>query len=76
MVESCPRCKEGLELMALDKEVGGLKAREYFVCHKCEKIYPKTEVYSRCCGYLRPTDQWNPGKKEEFQQREVYRIEE
>lgn len=29
----------------------------------------KTEVYSRCSGYFRPVDQWNPGKQEEFSDR-------
>ena len=34
-----------------------------------------TEVYSRIVGYLRPTDQWNPGKKAEFKDRVVYKDE-
>lgn len=29
----------------------------------------KTEVYSRVVGYFRPIDQWNKGKKEEFEDR-------
>ena len=29
-----------------------------------------TEVYSRCCGYFRPVNQWNKGKAEEFKERE------
>ena len=29
----------------------------------------KTEVYSRCSGYFRPVDQWNPGKRSEFSDR-------
>ena len=33
----------------------------------------KTEVYSRVCGYHRPVKHWNKGKKEEFQDRKVYR---
>jgi len=27
------------------------------------------EVYSRVCGYFRPTNGWNPGKKAEFAER-------
>lgn len=27
------------------------------------------EVYSRICGYLRPTTQWNIGKASEFKDR-------
>ena len=36
------------------------------------KCKMKTEVYSRVCGYHRPVKQWNKGKKEEFQDRQVY----
>ncbi|MEM2736751.1 MAG: anaerobic ribonucleoside-triphosphate reductase [Thermoproteota archaeon] len=31
-----------------------------------------TEVYSRVVGYLRPVDQWNSGKQEEFKQRKMF----
>jgi len=34
----------------------------------------KCEVYSRIVGYLRPVNQWNDGKKEEYQQRKEYRV--
>lgn len=27
------------------------------------------EVYSRIVGYIRPVDQWNPGKQSEFNDR-------
>ncbi|MCK4997548.1 hypothetical protein KAS08_04540 [Candidatus Pacearchaeota archaeon] len=29
----------------------------------------KCEVWSRVCGYLRPTSRWNEGKLEEFRDR-------
>lgn len=32
------------------------------------------EVYSRVCGYLRPTQSWNKGKQEEFAQRKMIKI--
>ena len=32
----------------------------------------RCEVYSRVVGYLRPVDQWNKGKKEEFGMRKTY----
>ena len=38
---------------------------------KCGK---KTEVYSRVCGYYRPTANWNKGKKEEFKERKNYNV--
>jgi len=36
---------------------------------KCGQI---TEVYSRVCGYYRPTNCWNKGKAEEFKDRKAY----
>lgn len=32
----------------------------------------KTEVYSRVVGYFRPIQQWNDGKREEFDQRKLF----
>ncbi len=32
------------------------------------------EVYSRIVGYLRPVQNWNAGKKEEFKDRKVFLI--
>lgn len=32
------------------------------------------EVYSRVCGYLRPTSAWNAAKQVEFGQRVVFRV--
>lgn len=32
----------------------------------------KCEVYSRVCGYLRPVQAWNKGKKEEFALRKKF----
>lgn len=33
---------------------------------KCEM---KCEIFSRVVGYMRPVQQWNKGKKEEFKER-------
>ena len=38
----------------------------------CDICGSSTEVYSRIVGYLRPVDQWNHGKKEEFRLRKTY----
>lgn len=35
----------------------------------------KTEVYSRVVGYYRPVQDWNRGKREEFEQREYVSID-
>jgi len=32
----------------------------------------KCEVYSRVVGYIRPVQNWNPGKVEEFKDRQTY----
>jgi anaerobic ribonucleoside-triphosphate reductase len=42
---------------------------------KTEKKIP-VEVYSRVVGYFRPVNQWNKGKKEEFQERKEFTINE
>ncbi len=34
--------------------------------------YKKCEVYSRIVGYLRPVNQWNEGKKQEYLERKEY----
>jgi ribonucleoside-triphosphate reductase len=34
----------------------------------------KCEVYSRVCGYLRPVQQWNDAKQQEFADRKAYKI--
>jgi anaerobic ribonucleoside-triphosphate reductase len=33
------------------------------------------EVYSRIVGYLRPVQNWNKGKQQEFEDRQTYRLE-
>lgn len=50
-----------------------------FKCKDCYqnsqelRNYQPCEVYSRVVGYLRPVQQWNLGKKEEFRWRREYR---
>jgi len=46
---------------------------EHFFCPKCTIKQP-CEVYSRIVGYLRPVQQWNDGKREEFNWRREYRV--
>ncbi len=49
----------------------GYLAGEHEVCPECGE---KCEVYSRIVGYLRPVDQWNRGKKEEFKLRRYFEV--
>ena len=50
----------------------GYIAGEEYTCPICGRT---TEVYSRITGYYRPVQNWNDGKREEFQARKVYDIE-
>jgi ribonucleoside-triphosphate reductase len=49
---------------------------EHFLCPTCQASGIKTscEVYSRVVGYLRPVDQWNEGKQQEFKNRQTYNV--
>jgi anaerobic ribonucleoside-triphosphate reductase len=53
--------------------IHGYIAGEHFYCPKCTIKQP-CEVYSRIVGYLRPVQQWNIGKKEEFEQRKEFKV--
>ncbi len=41
---------------------------------RCPKCGAKCEIYSRCVGYLRPVNQWNKGKQEEFKMRKYFKV--
>lgn len=47
----------------------GYISGENFKCPKCGE---DTEVYSRIVGYMRPVNQWNDGKKQEFYDRKLF----
>ena len=42
---------------------------EHSSCPECNSA---CEVWSRSVGYLRPVDQWNPGKQLEFKDRKTF----
>jgi len=46
---------------------------EHFTCPKCTIEQP-CEVYSRIVGYLRPVQQWNKGKQQEFKNRLEFKV--
>jgi len=56
----------------------GLKTRYFLKCKSCFKEdktlrnFRETEVYSRVVGYLRPIQQYNKGKREEFKMRKEF----
>jgi len=41
---------------------------------QCPYCSARAEVYSRVVGYLRPVNQWNEGKVEEFNHRKTFRM--
>jgi len=41
-----------------------------------EEKRTKCEVYSRVVGYLRPVNQWNRGKQQEFSDRKEFDMKE
>ena len=49
----------------------GYISGEHFSCPECGE---PTEVYSRVVGYLRPVQNFNDGKKEEYRERKKYVI--
>ncbi len=67
--------KNGVLLSYKDEE----KSYEVYKCGGCYKKSPRLtgykncEVYSRVCGYLRPVQQWNSGKQQEYKERKEYK---
>jgi ribonucleoside-triphosphate reductase len=55
--------------------VHGYIAGEHFECPQCTIKQP-CEVYSRIVGYLRPVQQWNAGKREEYEKRKTFKVPE
>ncbi len=51
--------------------VHGYIPGEHYECPKCGA---ECEVYSRVVGYLRPIQQWNKGKREEFTLRKTFNV--
>ncbi len=41
---------------------------------KCPECGAQCEIYSRVVGYLRPLNQWNKGKQEEFALRKTFKV--
>ncbi len=49
----------------------GYVAGEHTTCPTC---HTGCEVWSRIVGYFRPVDQWNKGKRQEYQDRKEYAV--
>lgn len=50
------------------------KCNDCFSKDKSLRNFQETEVYSRVVGYLRPVNQWNEGKQEEFKKRKEFSV--
>ena len=68
----CHDCEH--EFQKGDTNVYYWKEENIYRCEECAHKHFKTEVYSRVVGYLRPVDNWNVGKKEEWKDRKEYAI--
>ena len=53
--------------------VHGYIPGEHEFCPKCV-VPQRCEIYSRIVGYLRPVQQWNEGKVQEFKERKTFKI--
>ena len=56
------------------KEIFVFKCDQCFEKNSELKDYKSCEVYSRIVGYLRPVQQWNAGKRQEYYERKEYKI--
>jgi len=55
------------------EKISIFKCKECFEKSQELKNYQPCEVYSRIVGYLRPVQQWNLGKQQEFKERKEYK---
>ena len=61
------------EVDGVGKEAG--RKISLFVCDSCgRKFREQCEIWSRVVGYLRPVAGYNPGKKQEFEERKEYAV--
>ncbi len=55
------------------------KAKQLYNISKAQKLEDherqKCEVWTRCMGYFRPVDNFNEGKKSEFNERKCFKEE-
>ena len=56
------------------KEIKIFKCKDCYEKNPSLTNFQKCEVYSRVVGYIRPVQQWNVGKEQEFKERKIYRI--
>ncbi len=57
-----------------EEEIFVFKCNDCFSKNEGLEDYKECEVYSRIVGYLRPVNQWNDGKKQEYTERKEYKV--
>jgi hypothetical protein len=89
MDKICHDCKKELEVEGKEikngvflqyedngEKIGVLKCKECYEKNPGLANFRKCEVYSRVVGYLRPVQQWNEGKKAEYEKRKEFKVQE
>jgi ribonucleoside-triphosphate reductase len=56
------------------KMINIFKCNECFDKNKSLANFQECEVYSRVVGYIRPVQQWHKGKKQEYGEREEFKM--
>ena len=69
----CSKCGGETEIAEFKNNKTG-NTEELRECLGCGRLTQPCEVYSRVCGYLRPTKQWNLGKQAEQKQRKMFSV--
>lgn len=57
----------------MQKALGVILIYFYMNNEKLQERQP-CEIYSRVVGYLRPVNQWNDGKRNEFEDRQHFQV--
>lgn len=56
------------------EKINILKCNECYAKSPALTNYQPCEVYSRVVGYIRPVQQWHKGKRQEYGEREEFKI--
>jgi hypothetical protein len=65
-----------LEYEKGDEKVNVFKCNDCFSINKALTNFQPCEVYSRVVGYIRPVQQWHKGKRQEYGEREEFKMPE
>jgi ribonucleoside-triphosphate reductase len=61
-------------IQGVSQKINILKCNECFAKNPALTNFQECEVYSRVVGYIRPVQQWHKGKKQEYSEREEYKM--